>query len=50
MPSTQKPKRLDPNALPGDGMARKAGDAIRERENKRQKMMKELFGNKKDKK
>lgn len=50
MPSTQKPKRLDPNALPGDGMARKAGDAIRKREQERNKLMNELFGKKKDKK
>lgn len=44
MPSTQKPKRLNPDALPGDGMARKAADAMRKREQQREKIMKELFG------
>lgn len=49
MPSTQKPKRLNPDALPGDGMARKAGDAIRKREQERKKLMDELFGSSKKK-
>jgi len=46
MPSTQKPKRLNPDALPGDGMARKAGDAMKKRQQERDKLMKELFGGK----
>lgn len=41
-----KPKRLNPDALPGDGMVRKAGEAARNREKQREKTMKELFGGK----
>jgi hypothetical protein len=47
MPSKQKPKRLNPDALPGDGMAKKAGEAMRKHQQQRDKMMQELFGTKK---
>lgn len=49
MPSTQKPKRLNPDALPGDGMARKAGDAIKKSRDKNKKVFDSLFGKKKKK-
>ena len=50
VPTSQKPKRLNPDALPGDGMAKKAGNAIKKNRDRTKNIMDSLFGKPKKKK